>query len=174
MAYQGFVSGCPERDAYAVRLFTKNNLHVIVNQSFAKNFGLYGQRVGCVSMPCRDNKMAVNLKARLGQVIRQVYSNNPRYGSDLIKTILKSKSLQSQWLADVKTMADRIAQMRQLLLKNLQEASVKNWDFITQQRGMFAFTPLSKEQVIRLRNDFGVYMLENGRISLSGINTKNV
>ncbi len=63
MAYQGFVSGCPERDAYAVRLFTKNNLPVIVNQSFAKNFGLYGQRVGCVSMPCKDKTMAANLKA---------------------------------------------------------------------------------------------------------------
>lgn len=94
MAYQGFVSGDVEKDAFAVRLFAKNMMPMMVCQSFAKNFGLYGQRVGCFSMPCTDEAFVKKMNGFLNTLIRRVYSNNPRFGSDVVKTILSDSSLK--------------------------------------------------------------------------------
>lgn len=174
MAYQGFVSGDIEKDAFAVRLFCKNELPIIVCQSFAKNFGLYGHRVGCFSMPCKNVEWVDKMNGFLNAYIRKIYSNNPRFGSDIVKTILRDPELRKQWEEDIKTMSGRIERMRKMVLSALSRQGVKGWEFIGQQQGMFAFTPITKEQAIRLRKEFSIYMLENGRISISGFNEKNV
>lgn len=101
MAYQGFVSGNPDKDAYAVRLFAKNDMPMMVCQSFAKNFGLYGHRVGCFSMPCKNEQWVKQMNGFLNTFIRKIYSNNPRFGSDVVKTILTDESLKSQWYEDI-------------------------------------------------------------------------
>lgn len=97
MAYQGFVSGDLNKDAYAVQLFAKNHQRMAVIQSFAKNFGLYGQRVGCMSIPNMDEAWVKSMNDFLGSRVRKLYSNNPRFGSDIIKTVLSDPKMRSQW-----------------------------------------------------------------------------
>ena len=95
MAYQGFVSGDPEKDAFAVRLFVKNEMPMVLCQSFAKNFGLYGHRAGCFSMPCKNKEWVEKMNGFLDSFIRKIYSNNPRFGSDIIKIVLNDEKLRN-------------------------------------------------------------------------------
>ena len=173
MAYQGFVSGDPDLDAYSVQLFAKNKMPMMVVQSFAKNFGLYGQRVGCFSIPNLDQAWVHRMNEYLRVRIRRLYSNNPRYGSDLVKTILRDPMLNQQWREDIKTMSERIKEMRTLFYNALKRAGV-DWSFVLKQQGMFAFTPLTVTQVRALRSKYAIYMLESGRMSMSGFNKFNV
>lgn len=175
MAYQGFVSGDPDKDAYSVQLFARNKMPMMVIQSFAKNFGLYGQRVGCFSIPNLDQSWVHRMDEYLRVMIRRLYSNNPRYGSDIVKTILRDPMLNLQWREDIKTMSERIKEMRTLFFNALERAGVRgDWSFILKQQGMFAFTPLNVQQVRALRSKFAIYMLESGRMSMSGFNKFNV
>ncbi len=174
MAYQGFVSGDIAKDAYVVRLFARNKLPLCVSQSMSKNFGLYGHRIGCLSMPNSSEKFVHEMNEFLRCRIRRLYSSNPRFGSDVIKTILGDRMLKEQWKQDIQEMSTRIKTMRQSLYNELKRVGVsKDWSFVVKQQGMFAFTTLTKSQVIALRNKYAVYLLESGRISMSGINTFN-
>ncbi len=175
MAYQGFVSGDLEKDAYAVQLFAKNKLPIAVIQSFAKNFGLYGHRIGCFSIPNEDETFVKNMNDFLNIRIRRLYSSNPRYGSDIIKTVLQDSKLRQQWFDDIKKMSLRMIQVRKLLLKELKNIGAKgDWEYITKQQGMFAYTHITKEQAIELREKYSIYMLELGRVSVSGLTEHNV
>ena len=175
MPYQGFVSGEYDKDAYAVRLFAENGVNVMVAQSFAKNFGLYGQRVGCLSIPVEDEDLCRRMTKFLALLTRNTHSSCPRFGSDIVKTILNKPELTNQWKKDLVTMSSRMKRVRQLLFKKLQElGSEHDWSFLIQQQGMFAFTFLTKEQVTQLRERFSVYMLDNGRISVCGLNDSNI
>ncbi|MFQ6630475.1 hypothetical protein Gotur_009101 [Gossypium turneri] len=175
MAYQGFASGDPEKDAKAIRIFLEDGHHIGIAQSYAKNMGLYGQRVGCLSVLCEDEKQAVAVKSQLQQLARPMYSNPPVHGALIVSTILSDPDLKKQWLKEVKVMADRIIGMRTALRGNLEKlGSPLSWQHITNQIGMFCYSGLTPEQVDRLTNEFHIYMTRNGRISMAGVTTGNV
>jgi len=174
-AYQGFASGDPEKDAYPVRLFIKEGHNVGIAQSFAKNFGLYGERIGALSFVCQDQSEAERLESQLKILIRPMYSNPPIYGAKVVANILGDPQLKSLWQKEVKIMADRIITMRVQLVEHLKKlGSKKDWSHITNQIGMFCFTGLTPDQVNKATKDFHVYLTQNGRISIAGLTSKNV
>jgi aspartate aminotransferase len=174
-AYQGFASGDAEKDAAAVRYFVQEGHDVMLVQSFAKNFGLYGERVGCLSMVGKTSEEADRLLSQLKILIRPTYSNPPIHGARIVATVLNDPKLNPQWYKECKQMADRIIDMRTALTNGLKKAgSTKNWDHINKQIGMFCFSGMTPEQVDKLRTEYHIYMTKNGRISMAGITTKNV
>lgn len=175
MAYQGFASGDIERDAFPVRHFASHGHQFILTQSFSKNMGLYGLRVGALSFVCESADEAQRVESQVKIIIRPMYSMPPSHGCRIAKTILKDDSLRSEWITDVKTMANRIIGMRHALVDGLKAAgSLKDWSHISRQIGMFCFTGLSPEQVMKMREDYSIYMTKDGRISVSGLNANNV
>jgi aspartate aminotransferase, mitochondrial len=134
MAYQGFASGDTDKDAYAVRYFIEQGFGMVLAQSFAKNMGLYGERVGAFSIVCDSAEEKKRVDSQIKILVRPLYSNPPIHGARIASEILNNKSLNQQWLGEVKGMADRIIEMRALLKKNLEElGSKQNWDHITNQ-----------------------------------------
>ncbi|GJM98216.1 hypothetical protein PR202_ga15205 [Eleusine coracana subsp. coracana] len=175
MAYQGFASGDPERDAKAIRIFLEDGHQIGCAQSYAKNMGLYGQRAGCLSILCDDEMQAVAVKSQLQQIARPMYSNPPLHGALIVSTILSDPELKNLWLKEVKGMADRIIGMRKALKENLESlGSSLSWEHITNQIGMFCHSGMTPEQVDRLTNEFHIYMTRNGRISMAGVTSGNV
>ncbi|XP_010594999.3 aspartate aminotransferase, mitochondrial [Loxodonta africana] len=175
MAYQGFASGDGNRDAWAVRHFIEQGIDVCLCQSYAKNMGLYGERVGAFTMVCVDADTAKRVESQLKILIRPMYSNPPLNGARIASAILTTPDLRKQWLQEVKGMADRIISMRTQLVSNLKkEGSSHNWQHITDQIGMFCFTGLKPEQVERLIKEFSIYMTKDGRISVAGVTSSNV
>ncbi|GAB1293522.1 Aspartate aminotransferase, mitochondrial [Apodemus speciosus] len=175
MAYQGFASGDGDKDAWAVRHFIEQGINVCLCQSYAKNMGLYGERVGAFTIVCKDAEEAKRVESQLKILIRPLYSNPPLNGARIAATILTTPDLRKQWLQEVKGMADRIISMRTQLVSNLKkEGSSHNWQHITDQIGMFCFTGLKPEQVERLTKEFSVYMTKDGRISVAGVTSGNV
>eukprot|EP00742_Colponemidia_sp_Colp-10_P003500 GILJ01003727.1.p1 GENE.GILJ01003727.1~~GILJ01003727.1.p1 ORF type:complete len:424 (-),score=53.98 GILJ01003727.1:95-1366(-) len=175
MAYQGFASGDPKRDAAALTKFVADGHRVLTAQSFAKNFGLYGERVGCLSVVTDDVNTRKAVESQLKMLARPMYSNPPIYGARLVATVLHDPTLNAEWHREVKAMADRIIAMRHALVEVLRTLGYTNeWNHIAQQIGMFAFTGLSEQQVKALQEHHHVYMTADGRISMAGINTKNV
>ncbi|CAI4219702.1 unnamed protein product [Parascedosporium putredinis] len=157
MAYQGFASGDINQDAFAVRHFVEQGHNIILAQSFAKNMGLYGERVGAFSIVCENAE------------------EKKRVDSQVKILILNTPALYNQWLAEVKEMADRIITMRALLKDNLEKLGSKHdWSHITSQIGMFAYTGLTPEQMDALAKENSVYATRDGRISVAGITSANV
>jgi len=174
-AYQGFASGNPDKDVEAVRFFVKEGHNIALAQSYAKNFGLYGQRVGCFSLLGKDAEEADRVLSQLKILARGIYSSPPIHGARIVSVILGDAKLQAQWRGEIKTMANRIISVRQLLKDHLKKAgSKKNWDHITNQIGMFSYTGLTPEQVDYMTAKHHVYLTRNGRISMAGVTTKNV
>lgn len=175
MAYQGFASGNVDQDAFALRHFINEGHNVVLAQSFAKNFGLYGERAGAFTVVCADADEAARVESQLKIIIRPMYSNPPFSGARLVNTILNDADLSNQWYADVKGMADRIIDMRAQLTNGLlRNGSSHDWSHINNQIGMFCFTGLSKEQCIRLRDEHHIFMTLDGRISVAGVSSGNV
>jgi aspartate aminotransferase len=167
-AYQGFASGDPNKDAAAIRMFVEDGHLVSVVQSFSKNFGLYGQRVGALSVVGATEDEAKRVVSQMKMVIRPMYSNPPRHGSQLVTTILEDPKLSQDFLDQCRGMADRIGTMRIALVEQLAAAgSTKNWDHINKQIGMFAYSGLTKEQVATMREKQHVYCTADGRISMA-------
>uniref|UniRef100_A0A5F9DLT5 Aspartate aminotransferase n=1 Tax=Oryctolagus cuniculus TaxID=9986 RepID=A0A5F9DLT5_RABIT len=159
LAYQGFASGDGDKDAWAVRHFIEQGINVCLCQSYAKNMGLYGERVGAFTVICEDADEAKRVESQLKILIRPMYSNPPINGARIASTILTSPDVRKQWLQEVKGMADHIIGMRTQLVSNLKkEGSTHNWQHITNQIGMFCFTGLKPEQVERLTKEFSIYM----------------
>jgi len=174
LAYQGFASGDTERDAYAVRLVAEQGLEFLVAQSFAKNMGLYGERVGALTFVIREQEALARVMSQLKVLIRRMYSNPPRHGAQVAAKVLTTPELRALWLQEVKGMADRIITMRSDLVSNLQkEGSSHNWTHITDQIGMFCYTGLNEKQVAKLTADYSVYLTKDGRISVAGVSSKN-
>ena len=175
MAYQGFASGDITRDAQALRLFIQEGHQVALAQSFAKNMGLYGERVGAFSLTCASKEEAAKVMSQVKIIIRPTYSNPPLTGARIAATILTDSQLRQSWLKDVKGMADRIISMRQKLRDNLKkEGSSRDWQHITDQIGMFCFTGMTPAQVEKLTKEYSIYLTKDGRISVAGITSSNV
>ena len=174
-AYQGFASGDPEVDAYALRKFVKDGHFVMLAQSFAKNFGLYGERIGTMAVVTAGKEETQRVTSQLKLLVRAMYSNPPVHGARIVSEILSDPALRAQWGLECKGMAERIKSMRALLVAHLREAgSQRPWRHITDQIGMFAFSGLSTAQVLRMRTEFSIYCTDDGRISMAGINSGNV
>ncbi|KAL2265869.1 hypothetical protein VTJ83DRAFT_6969 [Remersonia thermophila] len=175
MAYQGFASGDIHKDAFAVRHFVAQGHNVCLAQSFAKNMGLYGERIGAFSQVCADADEAKRVDSQIKILVRPMYSNPPIHGARIAAEILNTPELYDQWLVEVKEMADRIITMRALLKENLEKLGSKHdWSHITSQIGMFAYTGLSPEQMEALAKEHSVYATRDGRISVAGITSDNV
>ena len=175
MAYQGFATGDIEEDAYAVRLFANEGLDLVLCQSFSKNLGLYGERIGCLSFLTQSEEQKIAVKTNLERIIRSEYSCPPKFGATIINYIMSDPELRKEWDEEISMMGNRIKQMREMLKKKLIElGSKRNWDSITKQRGMFSYTGFTPEQVERLKKEFHIYAISNGRISIPGLNPGNV
>uniref|UniRef100_A0A183APH5 Aspartate aminotransferase n=1 Tax=Echinostoma caproni TaxID=27848 RepID=A0A183APH5_9TREM len=174
---QGFASGDVNRDAAAVRCFLREFKFptVVIAQSFAKNMGLYGERVGALSLICDSTEEKERCMSQLKILIRPMYSNPPIHGARIAAEILSDEILRSKWLVDVKSMADRIISMRESLVRYLaKEGSQRNWSHIVNQIGMFCYSGLVPEQVDRLTREYSIYLTRDGRMSIAGLSSQNV
>jgi aspartate aminotransferase len=171
----GFASGNLEQDAQAVRHFVNEGLEVLIAQSYSKNFGLYNERCGCLSVVTTSSQKAVEVSSQLCKLIRASYSNPPAFGARVVSLVLNTPALYAEWKIQLESMATRIIFMRKELLKHFLELKTPGtWTHIVSQIGMFSFTGLSTPQVKILKEKYHVYMTDNGRISMAGLNTKNV
>ncbi len=173
-AYQGFATGI-EEDAAGLRAMVRPGEEMIVCSSFSKNFGLYCERVGAVTLVVADADQAAVVESQVKRVIRTNYSNPPAHGARLVAMILGDDTLRDQWQEEVATMRDRINGMRALLVEKLTEKGLPgDYSFIQKQRGMFSFSGLTKDQVHALRKKHAIYIVDSGRINVAGINERNV
>lgn len=174
IAYQGFGAGM-EDDAYAIRAIASAGLPALVSNSFSKIFSLYGERVGGLSIVCEDADAAGRVLGQLKATVRRIYSSPPAFGAQVVATVLGDDGLKATWLAEVEAMRTRILAMRQELVNALKIALPQhNFDYLLRQRGMFSYTGLSAQQVDRLREEFGVYLIASGRMCVAGLNANNV
>ncbi|PLB47998.1 aspartate aminotransferase/Glutamic oxaloacetic transaminase [Aspergillus steynii IBT 23096] len=181
-AYQGFATGDVEADVWSVRYFTErlfagqeDHPGLCVAQSFSKNFGLYGERVGALHLVTPANLSLHGARSHLSLMARAEYSNPPRFGSRIVETVLGDEELRAQWRQDLDTMSARIRGIRGQLRRKLEALGTPgDWSHIEEQIGMFSYTGLKKEQVERLKTEYHVYLLPSGRASLCGLNEDNV
>lgn len=174
MAYQGFGHGIAE-DGAVIGKFVAAGLSFFVSTSFSKSFSLYGERVGALSVLCESKDEADRVLSQLKLVIRTNYSNPQIHGGMVVATVLNTPALRIQWEQELAEMRVRIKAMRQKLVDGLKAAGVKqDMSFITAQIGMFSYSGLSKDQMVRLRNEFGVYGTDTGRMCVAALNSKNI
>ena len=174
MAYQGFGHGIAE-DGAVIGKFVAAGLNIFVSTSFSKSFSLYGERVGALSVVANDKEEAARVLSQLKIVIRTNYSNPPTHGGAVVAKVLTTPALRQQWEEELGAMRVRIKAMRQKLVDGLQAAGVQqDMSFMTQQIGMFSYSGLTKEQMLRLRSEFGVYGTDTGRICVAALNSQNV
>ena len=173
LAYQGFAVGL-EPDAWVVRRFAERIPSFFVATSFSKSFGLYGERVGALSIVCDDADQANRVRSQVKIVIRTNYSNPPTHGAQLVATVLADAELRSVWEEELSGMRLRIQQVRGQLVEYLRAAGVDDMGFIAEQRGMFSYSGLTKDQMVRLREEFAVYGTDAGRICVAAVNSGSV
>jgi aromatic-amino-acid transaminase len=174
MAYQGFGFGLAE-DGAVIQQFIASGLSFFVSTSFSKSFSLYGERVGALSVLCTSKEEADRVLSQLKIVIRTNYSNPPTHGGSVVAAVLGNPELRALWEIELGEMRVRIKAMRQKLVDGLQAAGVQqDMGFITHQIGMFSYSGLSKDQMVRLRTEFGVYGTDTGRMCVAALNSKNI
>ena len=174
MAYQGFGHGIAE-DGAVIDLFVQAGLSFFVATSFSKSFSLYGERVGALSVHCETADEAAKVLSQLKIAIRTNYSNPPIHGGSVVAAVLNNREWRSLWESELAGMRVRIKDMRQKLVEGLKAAGVqRDMSFITQQIGMFSYSGLSKDQMVRLRNEFGIYGTDTGRMCVAALNSKNI
>ena len=174
MAYQGFGEGIAE-DGAVVQQFLAAGLDFFVSTSFSKSFSLYGERVGALSVVCASKDEAARVLSQLKIVIRTNYSNPPTFGAQVVATVLNTPALRALWEEELAGMRERIKAMRVALVEKLRAAGVtQDLSYITAQKGMFSYSGLSKDQMQRLRSEFGVYGVDSGRICVAAINGRNI
>ncbi|MCK9534133.1 MAG: aspartate/tyrosine/aromatic aminotransferase [Pseudomonas sp.] len=174
IAYQGFAEGIYE-DAEAVRLFADSGMSFFVSSSFSKSFSLYGERVGALSIIAESKDEAGRVLSQLKRVIRTNYSNPPTHGATVVGTVLNTPELNALWQEELGEMRERILLMRKLMVEKLAAKGAKrDFSFVAEQRGMFSYSGLTKEQVDRLRDEFAIYAVSSGRICVAALNLNNI
>lgn len=169
------MSGSPDEDSYAVRLFASAGIDMLVACSFSKNFGLYGERVGVLHAVSASSNTSAAVASQLIATQRTLVSNCPSHGARIVSLVLGSDELRDLWLSELAAMARRIRDMRSALTQKLREMRVQgDWSHFETQKGMFCFSGLNEVQVMELRSKYHVYMTNDGRVSIPGINTKNI
>jgi len=174
-AYQGFASGCLDTDAWAVRYFVDRGFELFCSQSFSKNFGLYNERAGNLTVVVKDAGCIAAFKSQMTLIIRAMYSNPPAHGCRIVDTVLQNPALFQEWKDCIMTMANRIISMRKGLRERLEKLKTPGeWNHITDQIGMFSYTGLSVEQSTFLIQEKHIYLLKSGRISMCGVTPGNI
>ncbi|MCW5320235.1 aspartate/tyrosine/aromatic aminotransferase [Verminephrobacter aporrectodeae subsp. tuberculatae] len=174
MAYQGFGQGIAE-DGAVIGKCVAAGLNFLVSTSFSKNLSLYGERVGSLSVLCADKQEASRVLSQLKIVIRANYSTPPTHGGAVVAAVLNDPGLRALWEKELTHMRTRIQAVRQQLVDGLKAAGVQqDMGFIARQIGMFSYSGLSREQMLRLRNEFGVYGTDTGRMCVAALNDRNM
>ncbi len=174
LAYQGFAHGIQE-DGAVIAKFVAAGITFLVSTSFSKSFSLYGERVGALSVLCTDKEEASRVLSQLKIVIRTNYSNPPTHGGAVVAAVLNNPELRALWEKELGEMRVRIKAMRQKLVDGLKAAGIaQDMSFITTQIGMFSYSGLTKDQMVRLRSEFGVYGTDTGRMCVAALNSKNI
>lgn len=174
LAYQGFGTDIDE-DAKPIRYFAEQGHEMAVANSYSKNFGLYGERIGMLTMLTSSPEQAKKVGSQIKQIIRGIYSNPPLHGALIVGTILNNEKFKTAWKHELQSLRDRIIEMREALTCGLQAKSIdRDFTFISKQKGIFSFTGLTKEQVIRMREEWAIYMIQNSRINIAGLNQHNL
>ncbi|MGF1869616.1 amino acid aminotransferase [Photobacterium indicum] len=173
-AYQGFAVGV-EEDAQGLRIFAEQCSELLVASSFSKNFGLYNERVGAFTLVGTTAEQAATAFSQVKSIARVIYSNPPAHGAAIVTQILNDEALRNEWEQEVADMRDRIQEMRTLFVQTLKDCGVDaDFSFIERQNGMFSFSGLNKDQVNRLKEEFGIYIVGSGRISVAGMTKNNM
>ena len=173
-AYQGFGDGT-DADAAAVRRFADEGVPLLVASSFSKSFSLYGERVGSISVVAQSSEEGARVLSQLKRIVRANYSNPPTHGGKIVETVLRDAGLHEMWEKELGQMRDRIKDMRKLLVEKIHaRVPGADFSFVVRQNGMFSYSGLTKDQVVRMREEFGVYAIESGRICVAALSTKNV
>ncbi len=173
-AYQGFARGLDE-DAEGLRIFAATHQELLVASSYSKNFGLYNERVGALTLVAASSDTAKTAFSQVKYSIRANYSNPPSHGAAVVATILSNEALRTIWVQELTDMRQRIQRMRQLFVNTLAEKGARqDFSFIIKQNGMFSFSGLTKDQVVRLRDEFGVYAVNSGRVNVAGMTPDNM
>lgn len=174
IAYQGFGDGI-EEDAGSIRQFAASGIPFLVANSFSKSFSLYGERIGALTVGCKDEEEASRVMSKLKALIRANYSNPPAHGAKIVAQVLNDPKLLKEWKEDLQEMRERIKEMRKDLADELKALGAKrDFDFVTKQKGMFSFSGLSPEQVAVLKDKYGVYIVKSGRMCVASLNKGNV
>ena len=174
LAYQGFGQGI-EEDVYGLRLFANNHPELLIASSYSKNFGLYNERVGAFTLIAANAEIADRAFSQVKTIIRANYSNPPAHGAKIVSYILNNEELKEEWIDELTSMRQRIHRMRQLFVKTLQDKGAnQDFSFIAKQNGMFSFSGLNEKQVLKLRNDYGIYIVNSGRINVAGMTLDNM
>ena len=174
MAYLGFAYDL-ETDAFAVRHLASRVPEMLVSTSCSKNFGLYRDRVGTLTMLAVDADRCGIVNSQANSFVRTMYSVPPDHGAAVVSIILNDPELRAEWVAELDGMRERLSGMGALLHDALQ-AKAPNHDFshLLHSKGMFCFLGVTPEQVDRLKKDFGIYMVGSSRINVAGITPGNV
>lgn len=173
-AYQGF-SESEEKDVFPIRLFWKEELEMMIASSCAKNFGLYSERVGALTLVINDESRLKVISSHLKQIIRSIYSSPPAHGARIVGWILKDPVLKKRWLDELSNMRLRINSMRESFAEGLiSKSGNSRYQFLREESGFFSLLGISKEQVMKLKEDKGIYMPENGRINIAGLTPNNL
>ncbi|XP_017777730.1 PREDICTED: aspartate aminotransferase, cytoplasmic [Nicrophorus vespilloides] len=174
-AYQGFASGDLEKDSWVVRYFVSRGFELFCAQSFSKNFGLYNERIGNLTIVLNNASNAPLIKSQMSIIVRGMYSNPPSHGARIVSFVLNNNDLFNEWKDNVRTMSTRIFEMRKALRGALERLQTPgNWDHITTQIGMFSYTGLTAKQSQHMVEKHHIYMLRSGRISMCGLTHKNI
>lgn len=173
-AYQGFGVRI-EDDAQGLRLFAQEPLDLFVASSYSKNFGLYNERVGAATVIATTESVSLAAYSQLLTGIRANFSNPPSHGASIVATILEDPQLKQEWIVELDEMRNRIQMMRKAFVNQLKNYDSKqDFSFIEAQNGMFSFSGLNKEQIERLKSEFGIYIVGSGRISVAGMTQNNM
>lgn len=172
-AYQGFGHGL-EEDAQGLRIIASRCKELLIASSFSKNLSLYNERVGALTIVSADKDTAARVLSQVKISVRTAISNPPAHGEKIVTTVLSDPQLRAQWESELTTMRERIRSMRVLLAAKLREYGAGDFDFVTEQNGMFSFSGLNKDQVQALKEKFGVYIVGSGRICVACINENNI
>jgi aspartate aminotransferase len=174
IAYMGFERGV-EEDCLAVRLFAEQCPEVIVASSCSKNFAMYRERVGAITIIARDADKAMAVESVIHNITRKNYSMPPTHGPAVIDIILHSDELTERWISELSAMRNRINGLRKTMAEKIKTSGIKrDFSFLQRQSGMFSFMGLTKEQVLRLRNEFAIYMVNSSRVNVASFNQKNM
>jgi len=174
IAYMGFERGI-EEDTLSVRLFTEKCPEVLVASSCSKNFAVYRERVGAVSVVCENSQKAADVVTVINSLTRKNYSMPPTHGTGIIDIILHSDKLTEQWREEVAGMRNRINRLRTTLSEKIEAAGIeRDFSFLQRQSGMFSFLGLSVEQVRRLREEFSIYTVDSARVNIASFNEGNM
>ncbi len=164
-----------EEDAYGVRLLAENVDEAIITSSCSKNFGIYCERTGCLILIAKDEENMLDVRSQAAITARENYSNPPAHGGAVVIDILQDDTLRAEWMSELTEMRERINGLRRDFVEALKPYGLdEQFAFIAEQRGMFSYTGLTPEQVDRLRDEFGIYMVRSGRANVAGFSTENL